>query len=175
MTSTVSRPALPRPDATPADCRHSRAGFHCLFTPIAARTDLSDAAKLLHAGLVSMVRQGMRWTQAEIAALLGWRARQKVWRACAELVAAGLLRVKRLGLCLPNEYTLVETEDVTQEDIKARAPRAPGDGAGHPEGRRPNAPARAVNYPKKNDKNQGYTEPPGGRDFLETRYGRLRR
>lgn len=140
---SIQGPLLHGQDATPADCRHSKAAFHALFVPIAKRTDLSDAAKLLYEGLISMVRQGYRWTQAEIAEQLGWRKRQKVWRAAAELIAAGLLRVKRLGLQRPNEYTLVETEGVTQEDIKAKAPRSHVPKAGHQEVRPRNVPTRA--------------------------------
>jgi hypothetical protein len=131
--------------------------------PIAKRGDLSDAAKLLHEALVSMVRQGLRWTQAELAEALGWKKRQKVWRAATELVAAGLLRVKRLGLQRPNEYTLIETDEITQDDIKARAPRVPR--SGHQEDRSRNVSrARVPSYPKSESKNgnttglKGYTD-----------------
>lgn len=161
---------------TPADCRHSRAGFHCSFTAVAERTDLSDAAKLLHAGLVSMVRQAASWTQAELAALLGWRCRQKVWRAASELVAAGLLRVRRLGLCRPNEYQLTETDGIAQEDIRARAPKAPSPGAGHPDGRRPNAPARAGTYSPEKKITAKIRPDYGSKDYYATSDGsRLRR
>jgi hypothetical protein len=136
----------------PAECRHSRAGFHCTFTTIASRRHLSDAAKLLHAALVSMVRRRLEWTQSEIAEQLGWTCRQKVWRAADELVADGLLTIRRRGLGLPNEYLLLPTEDVHAEDIAARAPRTPGDRAGHQEGRIPNTPARAFNSGKKTTK-----------------------
>lgn len=159
--------------ATPADCRHSRAGFHCAFVAVAERTDLSDAAKLLHAGLVSMVRQGICWTQAELASLLGWRCRQKVWRAAGELVAAGLLRVRRLGLCRPNEYTLVETDAVSAEDIKARAPKLPSRGAGHPESRRPTAPARAGTFSQRRTSPGRTGTAYDSKSYLETRYGPL--
>jgi len=146
--------------ATPTDCRHSKAAFHASFAAIAARKDLSDAAKLLHAALVSMVRQGFRWTQAEIAKALGWKKRQKVWRAAGELVAAGLLRVRRLGLGRPNEYTLVETADVTHEDIRAKAPRERVPRSGHQEDRPRTKLARArTSLPKEHGpaRTGGYT------------------
>jgi biotin operon repressor len=166
---------------TPADCRHSRAGFHALFVPIARRRDLSDGAKLLHQALVSMVRQRLEWTQAEIAEQLGWASRQTVWRATAELVAAGLLVVRRRGLGLPNEYLLLPTEDVSTEDIAAKAPRTPGSRSGHQDDRPRNAPARAVNSPQEQTIRTGdygskdylETRDHGSTDFLETRYGRI--
>ncbi len=157
--SNLPRSALLRPAQTPEDCRHSRAAFHALFLPIARRTDLSDAAKLLHEAVVSMVRQGLSWTQDELAAQIGWRKRQTVWRAARELVAAGLLRVKRIGLGRPNEYHLVETPEVTQEDIKAKAPRTPGHRSGHQEGRIGNAHARAVLLSQERRQETGYIRP----------------
>jgi hypothetical protein len=171
--------------ANPADCRHSRAAFHCTFGSIAERRDLSDAAKLLHAALVSMIRRRLDWTQAEIADELGWRCRQKVWRASCELVAAGLLKVRRLGLGRPNEYILLPTDDITPEDIAAKAKSERGNGAGHQEGRRRNAHARAFILSKENRSRSGVYTPPstggdfletrdhGGTDYLATRYGRL--
>lgn len=157
MDLTVPRPAAALQSPSTADCRHSRAAFHALFVPIAKRGDLSDAAKLLHETLVSMVRQGLRWTQEQIAEQLGWRKRQKVWRAAGELVAAGLLRIKRLGLGRPNEYLLVETDEVTQEDIKARASRDRVPGSGHQEDRPRNATRARHSNPKNETKEQRFT------------------
>lgn len=149
------------------DCRHSRSAFHCSFTSIAARRDLSDAAKLLHAALVSMIRRRLDWTQAELARELGWQSRQKVWRAACELVAAGLLKVRRLGLGRPNEYLLVPTDDIGPEDITARAPRVPSARPGHQDDRPRNARARVPSSPK----NEGERRE---RNYLEGRYGPLR-
>lgn len=168
----------------PADCRHSRAGFHCSFQSVASRRDLSSDAKLAHAALVSMVRRGLTWTQAEIAAELGWESRQRVWRATSELVAAKLLAVRRVGLGRPNEYILLPTDEISPEDIKARAKPDRGNRAGHPEGRLPDTHARAVNSPKENRPRNRSTPPStggyletrdhGSTDYLATRYGRLR-
>jgi hypothetical protein len=158
VSTDTTRPALLCPDPAPAECRHSKAAFHALFVPIAKRGDLSDAAKLLHQTLVSMVRQGLRWTQAELAEALGWKKRQKVWRAATELVAAGLLRVKRIGLQRPNEYVLVETDEISQDDIKARALRSAGSQSGHQEDRPRNVSrARVPSYPKNETKNGNTT------------------
>lgn len=170
MSVAASAAALQSP--TPADCRHSRAGFHCTFTSIASRRHLSSDAKLLHAALVSMVRRRLEWTQAEIAAELGWESRQRVWRASAELVADDLLTIRRRGLGRPNEYILKPTDDITVEDLAARAKPDRGFRSGHQEVRTPNAPARANNYPKKTAKNgSGYTPPTDPSDYTQTREG----
>lgn len=141
MTLLQDRPA--RPASNPSDCRHSRAAFDAAFVAVGERRDLSDAAKRLHAALISMVRQGLRWTQAQLAAHLGWRKRQKVWRATSELIGAGLVRMRRIGLGKPNAYELVETDGLMAEDIAGKAPRCDVFRSGHQEGRRPNVPTRA--------------------------------
>lgn len=158
------------PDPTHADCRHSRAAFHCSFGSVAARRDLSSDAKLAHAVLVSMIRRGLTWTQAEIADELGWNCRQRVWRAVSELVAVKLVVVRRVGLGRPNEYILLPTDDISPEDIAARAKPDRVRRSGHQEGRRPNTPARAVNSEKKKEEEPGYI--PEG-DYVETREGLL--
>lgn len=128
------------------------------FRAIGARRDLSDAAKRLHAALVSMVRQGLHWTQAELAEHLGWSSRQKVWRATTELLAAGLVRMRRLGLGRPNSYELVSTDEISREDLAGRAPRLEASRAGHQQDRPRTAPARARQFPQiRTRKEPGYT------------------
>lgn len=116
--STLPRPGSLRP-------HRSSAPFHALFASIAERTDISPAAKLLYAALVSVHRKthAPAPTQVEIGAMIGL-SRHQVWRAQAELVAAELLTVRRRGQGLPNEY---ELQGVDQRDL---------DGAGHQEPRR---------------------------------------
>lgn len=168
---SISGPGIPMQPAKPTDCRHSKAGFHCTFTSVAARRDLSDAAKLLHAALVSMIRRRLDWTQAEIAAELGWGCRQKVWRATGELVAAGLLVVRRLGLGRPNEYILLPTAEISPEDIAARAKPDRGGRAGHQEGRRPNTPARAFLSDKEKTKERIDIRATKASDYYQTSEG----
>lgn len=98
-----------------------------------------------------MIRRRLEWTQAEIAAELGWESRQRVWRAASELVADDLLVIRRRGLGLPNEYILKPTDEISPEDIAAKAPRDRGNRSGHPEGRPRNTPARAFIPSKKNE------------------------
>lgn len=145
------------------ECHHSREPFDCLFSAVASRDDLSDGAKLLHATLVSRHRTGLRWTQVEIGERIG-ASRQKVWRLLRELVGAGLLLVRRLGLGRPNEYELL---GFSEDDLAGSARRPE---AGHQDVRRPDASAARTYYPKKNVQESRY-KPPSAGGFLETRYG----
>jgi biotin operon repressor len=129
--------SLTRPLGAGQDCRHSREPFDTAFRVINERRDISPAAKLVHARLVTLLRTGRGETQAEIGAALGM-SRHQVWRATGELVAVGLVVVRRRGLGLPNGYELVGIPD---EDLRGRASRAPG--AGHQEAGPAGNPARA--------------------------------
>ncbi len=137
---------------TPADCRHSRQAFDAGFRIVNERRDISPAAKLVHAHLVTLHRTGRAATQAEIGEALGL-SRHQVWRAVGELVAAGLVRVTRRCQGLPNGYELV---GVPAEDLDGRASRSrpPGQSVAGQSG--PPAYARHSG-PKKNPKNvNGY-------------------
>lgn len=100
-----------------ATARQSSAPFDALFGVIASRRDISSDAKVVCAKLVTLHRTGRQLTQAEIGAETGL-TRHQVWAAIQELVGAALLRVKRLGLGLPNVYTLL---GVPQVDLDGRA------------------------------------------------------
>ena len=163
MSTNLPRSAPPRPDARSTDCRHSRAAFDALFEPIYSRADLSDAAKLLHGRLVSMFRLGASWTQSEIGASLGGWSRQKVWRAVGELVARGLLAVKRIGLGLPNAYTLLGLDSA---DLEGSAPRFR---SGHPEGRPAQHGGRGPLTEKRNERRSAIPTDPGA--YLAGPYG----
>ena len=97
MRTTLSRPAAALQAPEP---------YHKLIRRVAERRDLSPGAKLLYGALVSQQQMGRRWTQTEIGATIG-ASRHQVWRWTSELIRAGLLLVKRVGLTMPNLYTLV--------------------------------------------------------------------
>jgi biotin operon repressor len=142
--STLPRVALPRPDANPTDCRHSREPFDAAFRCINERRDIGPAAKLVHARLVSIHRTGRDETQAEIGEALGM-SRHQVWRAIGELVAAGLVQTIRFGLGRPNGYVLLGLSD---DDLSGRASASrPAGGA---VAGQPRTPARAYLPPKEN-------------------------
>jgi hypothetical protein len=172
--STLPRSTLSRPEPTPTDCRHSREPFDTAFRVVMERTDLSANAKLVHARLVSQHRMGASWTQIEIGEGAGL-SRHQVWRATAELVAAGLLTVIRHGQGRPSSYVLLGIEDA---DLDGRASRRPAPGIRVPADR---AHSRAGTYsPKRTTeepgyiqpgRNYGYTQPPRSGSLLVSRYG----
>lgn len=166
MDTRVPRSAAAWQALTPSDCRHNREPFDCLFARVAERRDLSDGAKLLHAALVSRLRTGLAWTQVELGERIG-ASRQKVWRLLGELVAAGLLAIKRVGLGRPNEYELL---GIDAEDLAGRAPKRGRPAAGHQDVRLHNAQRQATYYPKKTREETQYKTPSTG-GFLQTRYG----
>ncbi len=125
-----------RPSGARQDCLHSKEPFHCSFAVVTERRDLSYGAKLLHAVLVSQHRTRARWTQAQLAAMIGAPSRQAVWRFTRELESLGLVVVRRVGLQQPNEYTVLGVE---QEDLDGK--RRPA--AGHQEVRPQQRLARA--------------------------------
>ena len=160
VNTTVSRSALPRPDATPADCRHSREPFAAAFYCVNGRRDIGPAAKLVHAHLVTLHRTQRDATQSEIGDTLGL-SRHQVWRAIGELVAAGLVLTIRYGLGRPNGYVLIGLDE---DDLNGRASgRRP---SAKPIAGPPGARARGPSTPRKDDKNR-YTR--GYKDVRCTR------
>lgn len=131
---------------------------------VAERLDLSDGAKLLHATLVSARRMGQGWTQAEIGERIG-ASRQKVWRLLVELVGAGLLEIRRVGLGRPNEYLLLGLPD---EDLDGRASGRPA--TGQQEDRIRYTKPDSLYSLKETGKKSGILRPRTS-GFLETRYG----
>lgn len=162
-----TRPSGARQD-TPTDCRHSHEPFDAIFREIRRSKILSSDAKLLHGLLVTCLREGAELTQGELAEELGWRSRQRVWRAMCGLVAAGYVVVKRRGLGLPNQYTLT---NFAPEDLAATRSRFDRPRSGHQQARPPKPPARGYVSPQERGrKNVDYR---GVRTsgFLETREG----
>lgn len=150
---------------TPADCRHSREAFDASFRCITERRDISPAAKLTHAHLVTLHRTGRDATQTEIGEALGM-SRHQVWRAIGELVAAGLVQTIRYGLGRPNGYVLL---GIDADDLAGRA-----------SGRRPAGTAnagqwrpRARDYPVRKELPKNGRYHPG--DLMVSRYGRVER
>jgi biotin operon repressor len=140
--------------------------FDAAFRVINQRRDISAAAKLTHAHLVTLHRTGRDATQTEIGEALGM-SRHQVWRAIGELVAAGLVQTIRYGLGRPNGYVLLALDE---DDLNGRA-----------SGRRPVAGAvagpvrpRARGYrkPEEHRKNGRYT---GSSDLMVSRYGPVQR
>ena len=155
VSTHPTRPATALQAATPADCRHSRAAFDAAFRCINERRDISPAAKLVHAHLVTLHRTGRTATQAEIGEALGL-SRHQVWRATGELVAAGLVVVTRRGQGLPNGYALA---GVPAEDLDGRASRPPA--SGHLDAGRAGKPAYTRHSgPKRETKKAGYIQIP---------------
>lgn len=121
---TVSRSSLAMQSPRGADCAHSREPFDAAFRCINERRDISPAAKLVHAHLVTLHRMGRGETQTEIGDALGM-SRHQVWRATGELVASGLVVVTRRGQGRPNGYELI---GVPADDLDGRASRRPDPG-----------------------------------------------
>jgi biotin operon repressor len=180
VSTTVSRPAPPRPDEAPADCHHSKQPFDAAFRCINERRDIGAAAKLVHAHLVTIHRTGRDETQAEIGEAVGM-SRHQVWRAICELVAAGLVQTIRYGLGRPNGYVLlgVDRETLDGKGGRATASRPSGGSVAG----QVRTPARAVHHSKKTMKNTDTicektnyleTRDHGGTDYTMTRYGPLR-
>lgn len=168
MNTTVSRPAPPRPDETPADCHHSKQPFDAAFRVINERRDIGAAAKLVHAHLVTIHRTGRDETQAEIGEALGM-SRHQVWRAICELVAAGLVQTIRYGLGRPNGYILLGVDQETLDGKGGRATASrPSGGSVAGQSR---TPARAFHHSKKRAQEQVNIRAP--RDYFETREGRI--
>jgi hypothetical protein len=160
-----TRSALAAQSVTPADCRHSREPFDTAFRFINQRHDISAAAKLVHAHLVTLHRTGRDATQTEIGEAVGM-SRHQVWRAITELVAAELVQTIRVGLGNPNQYVLlgIEADDL---DGRASGRRPAGTAfAGQPRPR-----ARVPSYPEERRKKGRYL--PG--DLMVSRYGRVQR
>ena len=138
------------------DCHHAKEPFDAAFRCINERRDISSAAKLVHAHLVTIHRTGRDETQTEIGDALGL-SRHQVWRAVGELVAVDLVQTIRYGLGRPNGYVLL---GVPIDDLDGRASAS-----------RPGTPSRARTFPsKERSRRSGYTRPSAG-DFLMTRYG----
>lgn len=114
---TVSRSSPAVQSVSTADCRHSREPFAAAFYVVNERRDISPAAKLVHAHLVTLHRTGRDATQTEIGEALGM-SRHQVWRAIGELVAADLVQTIRYGLGRPNGYVLLGLD---ADDLSGRA------------------------------------------------------
>jgi biotin operon repressor len=164
--SSIPRSALPRPES---DCHHSAEPFDAAYRVINQRRDISPAAKLVHAHLVTLARIGRDATQTEIGEAVGM-SRHQVWRAIDELVAAGLVQTIRVGLGNPNQYVLL---GLPEDEIRGRASgRRPA--SGQPAGQSHRS--RAGTYSgKKNGKKAGYTQPTTSGSLLISRYGPVRR
>lgn len=172
MSVAASAAALQSP--TPADCRHSRAGFDQGFHIVSRRADLSSDAKVVHAYLVSQHRSGRDETQRQIAEKVGL-TRHQVWSAIHELVVAGDVQVIRYGLGRPNGYILLGLSD---EDLAGTArPESAVRPVRTPRSGQSGNLARAGTYGQKKNENakKDYraTRDHGGTDYLETRYGKL--
>jgi hypothetical protein len=151
VSNHTTRSALPRPDAKPTECRHSREPFDAAFRCINERRDISPAAKLVHAHLVTLHRTGRDATQAEIGEAVGM-SRHQVWRAIGELVVADLVQTIRVGLGNPNQYVLL---GLAEDDLAGRATgRRP---AGRAEAGQSGPRARVPSSPKNETKNGNTT------------------
>lgn len=146
------------------DCHHSREPFDTLFRCVAERRDISPTAKLVHGRLVSQHRLGAAWTQTEIGEALGL-SRHQVWRAIAELIAAGLLLSIRYGLGRPNGYVLLGLDAADLDGSASRRP-AGQQGAG-PANRARRTPLRK----EENRKNREGRRDPN--EYRQTRRGPL--
>ena len=164
MSVAASAAALQSPRS--AECAHVREPFDAAFRCINQRRDISPAAKLVHAHLVTLHRTGRDATQSEIGEALGM-SRHQVWRAIGELVAADLVQTIRYGLGRPNGYVLLGLD---QETLDGRGGRASGSRpraqavAGQPAPR-----ARGHSYPKNRDERMPVQRPRTAADLLVSR------
>jgi len=153
VETNVPRSAAAWQEGDATRCHHTNEPFDTAFRSVVSRRDISPAAKLVHAKLVSMHRLGLAWTQSEIGELVGM-SRHQVWRAIAELVAAELILVTRLGLGNPNSYVLLGISD---EDLAGRASRSRPAGERSPANR---ATPRARTFqPQRATERRGYNAP----------------
>lgn len=164
--------SLTRPSGARQDCHHSKSAFDCAFRCINERRDISPAAKLVHAHLVTIHRTGRDETQTEIGEALGL-SRHQVWRAVDELVTANLVQTIRYGLGRPNGYVLLGIED---DDLKGRASASRP--AAKQQAGQVRTPARAYLPPQRRDerrRNTGsrYTDFDAS-NYFETREGDIR-
>lgn len=169
MWTQSTRPGTAVQDASAAECRHSREPFDTAFRCINERRDLSPAAKLVHAHLVTLHRTRRDATQTEIGEALGM-SRHQVWRAIGELVAAELVSTIRYGLGRPNGYVLL---GIAEDDLDGRASgRRP---SGGPAAGQVRPRARVPSSPKKATKEWGYIQPPRSGSLMMSRQGLVRR
>jgi hypothetical protein len=170
MSVAASAAALQSPRT--ADCRHSRQPFAAAFYVVNERRDISPAAKLVHAHLVTLLRTGREATQTEIGEALGM-SRHQVWRAIGELVAADLVQTIRYGLGRPNGYVLLGLD---ADDLNGRASGSRPSGRAVAGGAGPHA--RVRSYPKNRSERMSGQRPATASDLLATRQpgrGNIRR
>lgn len=131
-----------------AQCHHSREPFAAAFYVVNERRDITAAAKLVHAHLVTLHRTKRDATQVEIGEALGM-SRHQVWRAIGELVTADLVQTIRYGLGRPNGYVLLGLDQGTLDGKGGRASASRPAGGSVAGPARPHA--RVPSYPKKRD------------------------
>ena len=96
MWTQSTSPGIAMQPATTSHSHRTCEPFDAAFRIINQRRDISPAAKLTHAHLVTLHRTGRDATQTEIGEALGM-SRHQVWRAIGELVAGepGLIEIQR--------------------------------------------------------------------------------
>ena len=159
METNVPRSGLAVQSVEASHSHRAREPFDAAFRCINERRDISPAAKLVHAHLVTLHRTQRDATQSEIGEALGL-SRHQVWRAITELVAVDLVQTIRYGLGRPNGYVLLglAEDDLAGRASASRPPRRPDAG---PSGAR----ARVPSSPRNGSKNDRYTPPQSSHCF----------